>query len=1021
MISKEKYKIISSQLKNVTYNIWKCENANRESDGEAKLEIYQEGFSIDECFCYSKGDYMLYFACNFTFLKTVLRDILCAICDTPGNFGTGNASDVINALFKISGRYRTTEDFIAYLKNFACCYVLYETKGAISPKILRVDLLRYLKDNKKDANKKDFVGGLLHSLKHFSIEGKNLSVGQDINDISCMDDILVYIAKAFVKCAENNTKDNVIVMQIEDGINMKFSFYYDEDKHVYFLNTCHRITIKSMQQLKPNTTLQSGKYKIVRVLGQGGFGNTYVGINTTFNDKVAIKEFFMQGINYRDDATGSITVSLERNKPQFEEQLEKFKKEALRIRKLDNPHIVKVHDLFEENGTAYYVMDYIDGENLAERLKRTGKPMNESEIRELLLQVLDALKKVHDAGIWHLDLKPANIMVDKSGNVRLIDFGASKQLNTQEGGATTSTAISYTNGYAPREQMEQNYNKFGPWTDIYALGATLYTLLTNKRPPLPTDIDDDATENKNQSLPFPSSISEDMKGLVLWMMYTNRNKRPQDVNSILFQLEDYRSEITKNDIDERTIIEESNEKKDNSISRTTKLIKKNRRLYIGLSIALVLLLCVGFIRIVNKEELKYKPKYKILSEKDKTCELFGEDFEDYITTGGLHIDFSTVSLYPVNYACIPDSANGNYDIPNHVDGYSVIRLGDYSFYKTMLSSVNVPNGVKSIGKYAFGLCDSLQILSISNGIEQIGDMCFMNDSNLAAITIPETVTSIGRAAFLNCRALKSLELSHVKQLSDSLFYSSGLESFNINKGVKKISSYVFSRTKLKDVSVPNSVDTIGYGAFADCEQIITVDLGRDRPLVLGGGTFIGCKSLKSIKIPNGVKYLNGDFRACESLTSVSLPNSIKIIWLSTFSDCKSLSSINIPNSVDSIGLGAFIRCSSLASIDIPEGVKMIGYRAFEDCKSLSSVHLPSTLAKIGSLAFNNCTNLRMVISDIQNPLNCKIGTMDPMKDAYNQWCFNYIPYDAILYVPRGTKGLYEKAGWSRFFSQVIER
>ena len=777
-----------------------------------------------------------------------------------------------------------------------------------------------------------------------------------------------------------------------------------------------------MQQLQPNATLQGGKYRIERVLGQGGFGNTYVGINTTFDDKVAIKEFFMQGINDRDDATGSITVSLERNKPQFEEQLEKFKKEALRIRKLDNPHIVKVHDLFEENGTAYYVMDYIDGENLTERLKRTGKPMNESEVRELLPQILDALKKVHDAGIWHLDLKPANIMIDKSGNVRLIDFGASKQLNTQKGGATTSTAISYTNGYAPREQMEQNYDKFGPWTDIYALGATLYTLLTNKRPPLPTDIDDDATENKNQSLPFPSSISEDMKSLVLWMMQTNRNQRPQDVDSILFKLDNYRSAITDNSNDELTIVEEPKEKKGKSLSDTSLIFKKNRRLYVGLSVALVLLLGIVFIWTVNKkEEIKYKPKYRIVSEKEKTCELFGEEFSTQVTDDDWYNYLNGIESKHKNYACIPDSANGQYNIPNRIDGYDVIRLGNYSFYKTKLSSVSVPESVKSIGKYAFGLCDSLQTASIPYGVEQIGDMCFMNDSNLAVITIPESVTSIGHAAFQNCKTLKSLELPHVKQLSDSLFYSSGLESFNINKGVTKIGSYTFSKTKIKDISIPNCVDTIGYGAFADCEQIMTVDLGSDRPIVFSGGTFTGCKSLKSIKIPNGVKYLNGDFRACESLTSVSLPNSIKIIWLSTFSDCKSLSSINIPNSVDSIGLGAFIRCSSLASIDIPEGVKMIGYRAFEDCKSLSSVHLPSTLAKIGSLAFNNCTNLRMVISDIQNPLNCKIGTMDPMKDAYNQWCFNYIPYDAILYVPRGTKGLYEKAGWSRFFSQVIER
>ena len=288
-----------------------------------------------------------------------------------------------------------------------------------------------------------------------------------------------------------------------------------------------------MKHLQPNTTLQGGKYRIERVLGQGGFGNTYMAINTVFNERVAIKEFFMQGISDRDESTGSVTISIERNKQEFEEQREKFKKEALRIRKLDNPHIVKVHDLFEENCTAYYVMDYIDGENLAMRMKRTGKPLTEQEVLKFLPQILDALKTVHNAGIWHLDLKPANIMVDKSNNVRLIDFGASKQLNTQKGGATTSTAISYTNGYAPREQMEQNYDKFGPWTDIYALGATLYNLLTNKRPPLPTDIDDDNSNDKHIALPMPSGIlNSSLHKLIIWMMSANRNNRPQSVDEI---------------------------------------------------------------------------------------------------------------------------------------------------------------------------------------------------------------------------------------------------------------------------------------------------------------------------------------------------------------------------------------------------------------------------------------------------------------------------------------------------------
>ena len=361
-----------------------------------------------------------------------------------------------------------------------------------------------------------------------------------------------------------------------------------------------------MQHLQPNTTLQGGKYRIERVLGQGGFGNTYVGVNTVFNERVAIKEFFMRGVTLREDDQVTVSISVPENRESFKEQKEKFKKEALRIRQLKNEHIVAVHDLFEENGTAYYVMDYVDGVNLADRLKKTGRPMTEAEVRLILPQILDALKAVHDAGIWHLDLKPANIMLEKGGIVKLIDFGASKQLNAQKGGATTSTAISYTNGYAPREQMEQNYDKFGPWTDIYALGATLYNLLTNKRPPLPSDIDDDVSEDKHNALPFPDGVS-DLRILVLQMMKTNRLQRPQTVDSViiaLHQMLPYRQQILSGEEtmfidDERNILADCHEETDTKQNNELQVVKtkKNRKkivLYVASTILLFLLIIVGY-------------------------------------------------------------------------------------------------------------------------------------------------------------------------------------------------------------------------------------------------------------------------------------------------------------------------------------------------------------------------------------------------------------------------------------------
>ncbi len=290
--------------------------------------------------------------------------------------------------------------------------------------------------------------------------------------------------------------------------------------------------INNASMLKVGTILR-GTYRIDSYLSSGGFGNTYVATNIEFDERVAIKEFFMKGVTQRDDNQTTVSVSNLENTNSFQEQKEKFKKEARRLRKLQNEHIVKVHDMFDENGTAYYVMDYVDGESLSERLKRTGRPMTESEVRLILPQILDALKAVHNEGFCHLDIKPSNIMLEKGGKIKLIDFGASKQLGAN-GTLTTNapTAFAQTPGYAPREQMEQNLDKIGPWTDIYALGATLYNLLTNNKPPLPTDIDDDMSEDKHNALPFPESVGG-MKYLVLQMMKTNRLQRPQSIDAII--------------------------------------------------------------------------------------------------------------------------------------------------------------------------------------------------------------------------------------------------------------------------------------------------------------------------------------------------------------------------------------------------------------------------------------------------------------------------------------------------------
>ena len=268
-----------------------------------------------------------------------------------------------------------------------------------------------------------------------------------------------------------------------------------------------------MQYLQPNTTLQGGKYKIERVLGQGGFGITYLAVQTSLNRYVAIKELFIGGSGQAiNDRRGNlVVVTNSANQSSFNQQKEKFKKEALRLANLNHPNLVKVHEFFEENGTAYYVMDYIEGESLRTKLNREGA-LSESLVLKYMQQLLPALDTAHRQKIWHLDIKPENIMVDRYGHVYLIDFGASKHIE-QNSTLTTSLALAYTRGYCPPELADLTYGtqndlvqaikEIGPWTDIYALGATMYNLLTDSIPPSSNRLYKDG---RNAFL-FPSNIS----------------------------------------------------------------------------------------------------------------------------------------------------------------------------------------------------------------------------------------------------------------------------------------------------------------------------------------------------------------------------------------------------------------------------------------------------------------------------------------------------------------------------------
>ena len=228
--------------------------------------------------------------------------------------------------------------------------------------------------------------------------------------------------------------------------------------------------------LNSGVYLANNEYQIAQPLGQGGFGITYRGIDTKLNRPVAVKEFFPEGC-WRE---GTTVVSAGRwNSNTYTDAKHKFLQEGRTLGQFNHPGIVRVFYYFEENNTAYLVMEYLRGKTLGELLKNRGGKLSEAEALFYIQKIGQALEVLHLAHFLHRDIKPDNIMLADDGRVVLIDFGAARDFTAAN---TERLTTMLTPGYAPLEQYGQAL-KYGAFTDIYALGSTFYHLLTGKVPP----------------------------------------------------------------------------------------------------------------------------------------------------------------------------------------------------------------------------------------------------------------------------------------------------------------------------------------------------------------------------------------------------------------------------------------------------------------------------------------------------------------------------------------------------------
>ena len=359
----------------------------------------------------------------------------------------------------------------------------------------------------------------------------------------------------------------------------------------------------------------------------------------------------------------------------------------------------------------------------------------------------------------------------------------------------------------------------------------------------------------------------------------------------------------------------------------------------------------------------------------------------------------------------------------------VTSIGAYTFQDCSgLTSIQLPSTVTNIGFRAFKNCSGLTSISIPSTVTSIDADAFDGCSGLTSISIPEGVTSIGNSAFSGCSSLTSISIPEgVTSIGNSAFSGcSSLTSISIPSTVTSIGDWSFSTcSSLTAISIPEGVTSIGYGAFYYCSGLVSISI-PEGVTSIGNSAFSGCSSLTSISIPSTVTSIGDEaFRNCSSLTSISISEGVTSIGNMAFYHCSSLTSISIPEGVTSIGQGAFQNCSSLTSISIPEGVTSISDDAFWGCSGLTSISIPEGVTSIGIHALCGCSSLTSIslpegvtsIGDMAF-LGCSrltsIVCHNPIPPSCGSDIFNNIGKNCVLQVPASAVDTYKQTSpWNK--------
>ena len=771
----------------------------------------------------------------------------------------------------------------------------------------------------------------------------------------------------------------------------------------------------------PCGTRLRNRYIIGKALGHGGFGITYIAWDDKEQMVVAVKEFFPHSLSMRNPGDKEVYCYVTDSARYYTDGIKKMLDEGKKLsRFIENENIVDVYDFFEENNTAYIIMEYLEGCDLKKYLEEVGGRLEPQAAIRIMLPVLNALADMHSDNLIHRDIAPDNIFICDDGRIKLLDFGSAR-LAVQD--ADRSVSVLIKAGYAPKEQYLSR-SKQGPWTDVYAACATLYRIVTGEIPVPSTERD---TIELKPFSKFGLHGHEALEDVIL------RGLEPEIENRIKYAqlLEKELKAVFKaynGDFSELN----KNIKRAEAVRRRKEAVKNKKLIGIIAGAAAVVLALVAVIvfALTGSDDKEKKTVssdfYETVAYSEEETELVTEDVKKNSSSETVIIRIGKLTRSQLLSSVFSEAgkiymadidSDGKSEIITYTDRFNIYsNLSDGSLKRLSIdcssnSKVYFDKAEKTVAFYDAGsgegkafrlngenfelnkavapeelasmieegiLIDAEELLRSGDCGEGNKWMYFTEDAmlyltgTLENFVFPDenaTETPWSKYRQMVTRVIIGDEATVVPDYLCHL--CEALKEVNLGKSVQKIGEKAFeSCNALTEITIPQTVTEIGAGAFAS-SGIREISIG---PAVtaIGEYAFLACKSLERITVDGastnyasdseGVLYSNDykkliTFPAGNTAQQYYMIESTEHVEKNAFTANEKLCMVYFADRVKTVGSGAFTGCSSLETVELSQSLEVISESMFENCGNLVEVNGLNRVSAVEALAFANCPKL----------------------------------------------------------------